>query len=698
VKSTGITFRRLRHDSGEEGVEGGMPATAVYRQLWREEFRWESKQRPPAVIPTAKDPSLGLFLSACFGAFATAGHLHSFKGAYERLLQAVPLTIDMNNYLDGFPLLSGEGDAFLTPLRLGSHGLSARQINGLDHIEVLLVDPLAPSDLLDLWNLRASGRVVVPVPLCWHKEILPELAHRLASRADLRSSWDARVSVTGGHRVSNGEVMAAREQLTASGLECVQHPHPTPSREFSAAWVSAAEDEVDLRSSYRRFTVPLSQPSVAEHYPGGVLRWMTILNYLPWTLPRDGSIGAYLPPSLGDVSELLSQQSHQSVRVGPEGIMVATGHAGDHLDFLPPSGERILSQILTGSPTTAIPTEPGRAAAQLIKQIDGLFAIGLIQRRPLVELFNKAAHGAVVLDDDRQRPPRPSARFLPFKTVDQTIRDIHSKNSRGRENLMRGLIDRDVLRAGIQLICPHCGYTNWIQLDDIGRDIDCERCLESFTFPQDKPPGQHSWAYRPTGAFSIPDYANGGYTVAFALRFLSEGSLHLLRSSWCTGFQLDPSLEIDFAAAIVDEHDVDPRSSLVLGEAKSFGRFGPQDFKRAAALGRKYPKAILAFATLREELTALEKRSIASLARPKAKRHQDLRFEPRVLVLTAVELFDRRGAPECWKNTGGVGETLAKHGHSFGRSAIATWADVTLQLHIGLGPHLEWWEAERSRF
>jgi hypothetical protein len=691
-----FTFQQLHHDSGVEGIESGMPAIAVYRQLWTEEFRWEGTRRPPVVIPTSEDPQLAPFIDACFGNFANSGDLSSFRDVYESLLGAVSLSIDVDNFLDGFRLVTDK--PFLTPLGLGMHGLSVRPADRQVRAEVLLVDSRAPSDLLDLWNLRATGRTVIPIPLCWSKDLLPELGRRLAALPDLKDQWDTQVLVTRGRRVGDDEVAAAAEQLAAAGVDAFRSGPPAPGRELKAAWVSAQEDEVELRGDVIGSTFPLSEPKVAEHYEPGVLRWMNVINYVPWTLPHDGSVGAFLPPELGEVADLLRSTSHLSVRASLEGILVPSGSPRDIFRFTPPSGERILSQLLTGSPVEAKPTEPGRTATQLIRQMKGLHAVALVQRQPLVTLFNKAAHGAAVLEAQRARPPRPATRFLPLPTLEEAVREIHPESTRGRDNLMRGLVDRDVLRAGVQLRCVQCDYVNWVQLDDVSRTVTCERCLEEFAFPQDDPPHRSSWAYRPTGAFSVPDFANGGYSVAFALRFLGEEGVGQSRSSWCTGFQLDRSNEIDFAAVIADERDIKPHISLVLGEAKSFGRFMPRDFERGTALLRRYPSATLAFATLRETITDEEKRSIAGLARPKVERHQDLPFEPRVLLLTATELFSRDGPPECWEDAGGEGEALAKNRAGFGRPAISAWADVTLQLHAGLGPHTEWWESERPRF
>ena len=325
-----------------------------------------------------------------------------------------------------------------------------------------------------------------------------------------------------------------------------------------------------------------------------------------------------MPPELGDVTELLGHYAKPMVRAAREDLLVPGGVPRDHLDFAPPSGQEVLSQLLVGDPAGARLTEPGRIALQMIKQMRGLFAVSLLQREQLVDLLNKAADGELTADDGTTAAA--GQRSGSFATPTSGSRQPNSwGQSEGPRNLMRGLTERDVLRAGL-LGTARAAPTDWVELADIDREIKCERCLERFPFPQSSPPDRKHWAYRPTGAFSVADHAQGAYTVAFALRFLTGGMVRG-RSTWCTAIELDTTTEIDFAVLLEDHrYENDGGIDLLLGEAKSKGRFEPRDIARAERLRERYPDAVLVFATLGGSLTDEEKRGIGKLAQPSVKK------------------------------------------------------------------------------
>jgi hypothetical protein len=166
--------------------------------------------------------------------------------------------------------------------------------------------------------------------------------------------------------------------------------------------------------------------------------------------------------------------------------------------------------------------------------------------------------------------------------------------------------------------------------------------------------------------------------------------------TWCTGTQLAPQLEVDFAAVREDRAgDDDSRITLALGEGKSTNNFTAQDFDRASQLRERMPDATLVFSTLKAELTDDEKAGIAALARPVCRRPADVHSDARVLVLTRRELLSLEGAPECWADTPYAGRSSR---WAYGPSELAQWADLTLQLHVGVDSQADWAKAQFDRF
>jgi len=122
---------------------------------------------------------------------------------------------------------------------------------------------------------------------------------------------------------------------------------------------------------------------------------------------------------------------------------------------------------------------------------------------------------------------------------------------------------------------------------------------------------------------------------------------------------------------------------FVIGECKSFNeQFEPRDVRRARDLAKRFPGAVLVFATLRTSLKPGEKRRIAGLARVGRRRTQADKWRTPVMVLTAHELLARMGPPFCWKDAGGK---MAQFAQDYrGRNDLLELCDATQQLHLGM--------------
>lgn len=687
-----LTFDQLRRDTGSLRIEAGLPVAAIYAWLWRSDLRWQSREPARAVVPVAADSTFGLFVAVCFGAFDEQA-FPGLQNEYRRTFDAIDLVITPDTLLDPFPVAPVTRARCLTPLSATVAGLVVRPQRRFSEISVIVVDPTCPPDLLDLWNLRASGRPVVAIPVPWIDAVVPDLRERLLGLQSSEGPRGTTVAVFGGRSVSEHTVSRVIGALDHPAIQALGVGHATPRNDLGFSWVAEAEDEVEATVRSGRVSLPLPQPPAAATYAPGRRRWMTVVEYLPWTLPRDGRVGGALPPELGEVTALLNAREPDFVAAGPEGLLVSGGTHADRLDVRVPSGRQVLVQLLTGDNANLEPSEPGRVAEQLIRQVGGLRELGVLQYQPLINLFNDAARSGVDPGTTEAGRRGPSVRFIPQPRLYEVLRRRSDVGDRHPAATISWLAKRDVLRIGLQLDCAHCAYPNWFALEAIAGTVKCERCLAEFPFPQGAPPTRNRWAYRPTGAFSVEGFANGGYAVAFGLRFLHPHAHD--RASWAAGLQLTRDLEIDFAM-VREDHDVwnGDRADWLLGEAKSFGAFEKCDFDRATTLRRKFPEATLVFATLRDALSSAERDQIEKLARPRGAAVTS--WHPRVLVLTATELLSRDGAPNCWVADRGPRAEIFHKAQRSVRSEIAMWADITLQMHIGLSPHSEWVQSRRS--
>jgi len=680
-----ITFDMLRRVAGHDGIEAGLPALAVWRDYWLREGRFRPERARPIAAPVAPE-SLRLFSAACFGALTNATDLADPAAAFAELFSPATPALDPETLLDGIPWTAAH--PYVSPLSLGSWRLAVA-VRGWRHrhLKIMLIDPASPSDILDFWNLRATGTPIVPVPTIWSTEIAPHLVERLKKRPDdIEGDW---IEVVGARRTPAETVKGFAAELSELGLRISRAIYP-PMADLASAMVTELEDETEEAVRDGRIRLELLTPRAASRYHGGHIRWMNLFSHSRWRVPGDGSVATLIPSELGQVRDLFGALGPLDVRATSEGVATPSGSRREHVDLDLPSGRDVLAALFRARGFDPRRSDPGSIAERLISQSGGLHWTAVFQHWNLLKLLNSAARADAVLpvDDAQGRRELRASFFKPGDLKAAFNKDL--ENDRQRTNVMRTLVTREIIRTGLTLSCDECGYTNWVELGNIAKELTCERCLQRFPFPHASPPGSERWAYRPTGACSVPDFASGSYTVALSLLFLEPDHD---RMTWCTGTQLSPKLEVDFGAVLEDRDADTPSTTLVLGEAKSTNNFTAQDFERAHELRKHFPDATLVMATLKSELTDEEKRGIRQLARPSPRRLSEVQWHPRVLVLTRLELLAREGARHCWNGT----PHQSRQGQFVGIPEIETWSDTTLQLHTGLGPHLQWAEAEAER-
>lgn len=438
------------------GILSGLPVTAVYRDLWERDARFLQRESAAAATVTAASDGMALFGAACFGAFPPTGDLKAIASHYERDFSIEKLSLTPQRLLDGFPATAR--GRFLGPLQVGSYGLNFRGHPATAGLHLMLLDPRRTSDVVDFWNLRALGRHIVPIPIEWLDALLSELPERLTSRP--RGRWGEHIRVIGAQCVSEDAVAAAASDLGARGLKVVRSRYPCFWQRGTdePAWnVFAEEDRAEASVRDGRVRVGLLAPRAAQYYPGGVARWMSMIEIVPWTLsdPGDG-LASLFPSALEDVPTLLGAYTHLDVRAADDVLAVPSGSAGDALDWAIPTGRQVLASLLgSASDTKPKPSQPGLIAEELIRRIGGLDALGLINDRSLIDLLDRAAVADVELDSegfDGRRRPRTG--LIPRKTLLAVLNRRHAGDGKRALGHLRALVERGVLISGPRLVCP----------------------------------------------------------------------------------------------------------------------------------------------------------------------------------------------------------------------------------------------------
>jgi hypothetical protein len=255
--------------------------------------------------------------------------------------------------------------------------------------------------------------------------------------------------------------------------------------------------------------------------------------------------------------------------------------------------------------------------------------------------------------------------------------------------------ERPILRAGLEVRCPHCAQRNWFDVKALDYTLTCARCLKEFAFPQDAASLRNlPWLYRVIGPFATPDFARGGYAVALALRVLGRGlSTSDVRLTWSAGLELtfgpQKKVETDFAAWYQRDalFGLGGWPILVIGEAKSFAMnaITKEVIDGLKIVAERFPGAFLAVAVLKNEFSAHEKARLAALAKWGCRRiHEGWPIHP-LIVMTGTELFANWQIDQAWKEKGGKAKALIDPGW-VDISNLYTFAELTQQLYLDLPP------------
>jgi hypothetical protein len=347
------------------------------------------------------------------------------------------------------------------------------------------------------------------------------------------------------------------------------------------------------------------------------------------------------------------------------------------------------------------PSSSGRNAEQVLRAAGGTRGCSLIADEGTVKLLDKMAKTIQrEADGTTAQYPDRTASIAEWKEV----LGRRSKAVFTRANLS-DFTDRNIMRVGLSLGCPHCAKENWYSLTDIGYDVGCERCLNRFSFPQAGIKFNESdWRFRVLGPFSVPDYADGAYATVLTLR-LFNNTLNAGDSptTFATGLDVvheSSKFEVDFAGWYSEgtKFWIDPSPVVVFGESKSFATesFKERDIQRLRRLAEAIPGSYVVFSTMKKQLSETEKGRIRKFADwgrvPQRNR------EPRamVIVLTGTELFADYNIKQEWEAIGGAHAAMVEHA-SVHIDDLWTLADITQQLYLQMPPYWDWLEKRRQK-
>ena len=525
---------------------------------------------------------------------------------------------------------------------------------------IFFFDADNPIDIIDYWNLRATGRIVYPIPKQFSQaENLKNFALDLIGR-NAFSGGNFETPLSDSERVeymnSIGFTKGFIKSISVTEEECLDFFSSIESQPFQVAYPQMWErlphdDKRDMRSfsSGRRYYDIHDLPS--NH--GEILNTLSpyikpersftytprFANEIWFKVYNDKLIStSVLPEGHKDLSEVCQPNNH--VRASKNNLVYLVHEPESYFQIGLPQSTVIFENWMKVRDWGFEISDAGYVVTQMIKRL-GIRFFEVFAIKGIIELLDEMKDEKSLLQTTLWR--RIKAIAGEKYNTDEDVK--HYANE-----ILNNLVSARVLQPGMKIYCTNCKRSSWYSVEDAGYTLRCPKCLGSFDFPY-KPSVEIKWAYRRLGAFDSPNKSEGTYTTILLLRFFSDAQMLSGAITPLVSFNLKKESIADEDEEEIVEKEIDlglffqliERDDIetIFAECKTFGSFREEDIKKMEILGKKFPEAVLTFAKL-GDLTDGEKNSLSEL---------NLRSHNTLLVLTGEDLLTQSLRDDYKSNT-----------------------------------------------
>jgi hypothetical protein len=353
----------------------------------------------------------------------------------------------------------------------------------------------------------------------------------------------------------------------------------------------------------------------------------------------------FCPPYLPELNEFYARSmawNYAKLRSEPKSVGLIVGAHDHDGSLLALSFEDLMVRIFHHVGYEAKVSSGGLIARQLIDQLGGLqgarvFKIPGVRR--LVKTFGlndpftrKAALELIGSTD----PENPSGKFSDHENL--YIEQRTTGTPLRSEDALGYLVEKGLLRLGIEVNCPHCRMTTWISINTLGEKVSCERC--GYEHNAARQLASSKWQFRRSGILGVEKDSQGAIPVAVTLQQLDTSfsgpmdtrvfspSLDLNPLSGASG----KKREIDFVWLMNERDWDDHRTVVIIGECKDQGVIDANDMNGLREVADSFPKDHF------EVFIVLAKIATFTTAEIEQAKKLNSKGVRRVIMLTAREL------------------------------------------------------------
>ena len=699
-----------REDGGVPEFAFGLSMIDAYGELYAKEYKFKSTHERQVVLFEGRGAD-AMFIEAVSGMFPYDARLSYFRQFYLDAFEPKIQAPSAGNWVSALES-SAKNPLSFTNYRINGHR------GGSWNPRVFVVDPTSPLDILHLWNLRQFNGNVLPFNVHWLKGCrdflrefiernhrpLPGNPHGVMIRTTIefgRSIAPELAEYMSKEILNDLPPMSFSLKMWYDRIWQMSLENGMVRREHAVIEAKSQSMDLDFQSTTDPVVkFPALSPEFAGRFGRHRARWVNVISLTDF----GGTSGVALTlPSTP--LKLMSPRLRrgQSLVVSREGIVILQQYKDSTQYLWLLKGPTAITEWLRTRGIEASHSDSGRITDQVLTAVESFRGAHVLSDAETIKLLDKMSKSVRIHIKGNRSEEYPD-RTVP---VSAWLELVKRRKADPFESALdvQSFVKAGALRLGLAIECPNCKYENWYGVGHLNEQLNCERCLQEYDFPQATMNfGNTPWRYRVTGPFSVPNYAGGAYSTVLALRCLAVGlggERNPITYSPNLNMNIDgKKIEVDFTCWYARERIIGlgEEPSFVVGETKSFADEAVQDADvyRLRLIGTKLPGTVLVIAVLKDQLSRAEKKRIGRLALWGREPMADGQWRAPVVILTGTELFASFSVEQEWNDCGGLRQELTKHAY-IQMDNLVTLADLTQRAYLDLPAYGTWFEKRMEK-
>jgi hypothetical protein len=579
----------------------------ILRALWDKEFKNVADPAYKFRYVRKADSEADLLLAARFGLYERDFHY-----------QFMTDTFRAEEFTEEWLRAQTQPMPFQTPI--GVTALHCRNNRPTPKLyAAFLLDPQDPFDVVDFWNLRAAGMVLLPLTMATYREDR-SIITAFAQSGTFSFGETGVLTIIKARSITDAQLTDVqhwiRDERLVAGNVMAQHWVPEyglrgypVSQELDIEPIEGFESNATgvLIDGYGTLEGP--KPSFLDHTDYNA-HWSMDWNLSTFQTPE----ACYRLPRLNaGCDKLVARQfgfgsQMKASRVGRQGIITRQHGIDSGIRLSPISVVQAVKAFLEGVGIQYRETsEPGLALLRIIEMLGSLWECEIFQNAAIRQTLKDMSAG-----DPRTVHSVEIAVKMTLKDTMLRGRKMNEKEKTQRsKRLLQRAIEAKVFQIGFQFQCSTCHRHGWYAMSEFTDKYTCKIC-----FAQETTPHVHEleWYFSSAGLFRNGNNLNGNITVLLAFSFFQE-IYHLDGAKYAPSFLYrigDVEKEMDFAIICSESFRTDVQ--MIFGEAKTGATLDNDERTKLRSFGLQ-TKSYICFCTLLDDFSDEDKEYFKQLHR-----------------------------------------------------------------------------------